>query len=92
MNTITKIVVDNLYYIAENKNLNIHDIEKAMGRARGVLSRIKKGGCKSELTIDNVVNVSEFLNVDIGTLISNDFRKDVIRQKIKELEEELESL
>lgn len=65
--------INNVYYILKQQNVKITDFEKRTKITQGYLSKIKSGKTKPLAT--KFVSICNGCNVDINTLIKEDFTK-----------------
>lgn len=78
-------VIENVYTLIEIRDINVSDVEKAIGVSIGYLSRIKKGMNMDAL---NLINLACYFNVTIDDLVFKDYKNELIKAKIAKLEEE----
>jgi len=74
MSSYNKITcINNIYYIAKEKNIKIGDLESVAGVSSGYLSRLAKEGNESNASIDTLDSIANTLGVSLDLLISYDF-------------------
>ena len=80
---------DNIIYFGRLKGLKIGDIERAIGRRLGIISRWKTKQIDT-ISLDDIYNISILLDVTIEDLINTDIKMLIREQEISELEKQLE--
>ena len=80
---------DNIIYFGRLKGLKIGDIERAIGRRLGIISRWKTKQINT-IPLDDIYNISLLLDVTIEDLINTDIKKLKREQEISELEKQVE--
>lgn len=76
---------ENIRCIAKYKKIKLQDMEKAIGVSAGYFSR----KTNRSMSAEKLYKVSKVLNVSMEDLIEDKCRKQIIEEKIKELQEEL---
>ena len=80
---------DNIIYFSKLKGLKIGDIERAIGRRLGIISRWKTKQINT-IPLDDIYNISQLLDVTIEELINTDIKKLKREQEINELQKQVE--
>ncbi|MHA6647237.1 helix-turn-helix domain-containing protein [Aerococcus urinae] len=70
----SRLLFDNIYYLINKKNIRIGDLETNVGVSTGYISRTSKES-NSKPGIDFILNVSNFLEVSVDTLVKFEFSK-----------------
>lgn len=79
---------DNIIYFGRLKGLKIGDIERAIGRRLGIISRWKTKQINT-IPLDDIYNISILLDVTIEDLINTDIKMLIRKQEISELEKQV---
>ena len=82
---------DNVLYFADLKGVKIGEIEKAINRRLGYISRWRKNSSKA-VPIEDVYNIARFLGVTIEDIIISDVNVLKKNLKIKKLNEQIEDI
>lgn len=84
----------NVKYLCYEKNINLGKLERDLGLSTGYLGRLAKGG--RSIGLDSAIAVAEYLGVNLKDLCKtpepNKAKIDILNNKIKEMQEEIERL
>ena len=78
---------NNIIYFGRQKGLKIGDIERAIGRRLGIISRWKTKQVDT-IPLDDIYNISLLLDVTVEDLINTDVERLMREQEINELEKQ----
>lgn len=81
----TEKIIENVYSLIEIKGVRVSDVEKAICVCSGYLSRVKKGMHIDAITL---INLANFFNVTIDSLVYSDYKNMLIQSKLASLEED----
>lgn len=85
--TISARVCDDISYLLKLRNMNIQELEEAIGISKGYISRCANG--KKLLSIDIVVNIANYFGVTVDDLINCKHKSDYIKKLIEENKEQI---
>ena len=91
---ITKRFANNVHAVCIHKHILIGELENSVGVTLGYISRLRKGGRCTSLSL--AYYVSKYLNMSLDELLNSDleakFKSDIYRAELEKLEKRANEL
>ena len=87
---LTEKVVQNIRALLAVKNIPIGEFERKIGSATGYFARIKTGN--TTITLGKTYRAANELGVTVDELISGDFAKEILLERLNTLRKEMKEI
>lgn len=65
-------IINNIYYLAKQKDIKINELERECGMSIGYLSRFKNSNSDTEIGLNKIYAIAKKLDISIDLLINSD--------------------